>query len=77
MSFAHTLHFYTSWPNRNLSNQHRHHPENHLISRTLLIKESEFGDVIVLNANKKNLYAVMTRATKSLTVLSNDPIIRK
>lgn len=54
-------------------------PENRIISRTLLVKGLEFDHAIVLNANKlrdrENLYVAMTRGAKSLTVLSQAPVI--
>jgi hypothetical protein len=50
------------------------------VSRTLLIKGLEFDHAVILNADKldaKNLYVAMTRGTKSLTVLSEHPVIQK
>lgn len=54
-------------------------PESRIISRTLLIKGLEFDHAIVLNAdklqNRENLYVAITRGSKSLTVLSQSPVI--
>lgn len=50
------------------------------ISRTLLIKGMEFDNAILLDADaldKKNFYVAITRGTKSLTILSRSPIIKK
>jgi DNA helicase-2/ATP-dependent DNA helicase PcrA len=50
------------------------------VSRILLIKGLEFQHAIVLNAdnlNAKELYVAMTRGSKSLVVLSSNPIIKK
>ncbi|MCZ2128425.1 MAG: UvrD-helicase domain-containing protein [Anaerolineales bacterium] len=53
--------------------------DKQIISTTLLIKGLEFDHAIVLNANKlqnaENFYVAVTRASKSLTVLSEEPII--
>jgi hypothetical protein len=52
--------------------------EHRTVSRTLLIKGLEFDHAIVLDADKldlKNLYVAMTRGSKSLTVLSEQPVI--
>jgi len=50
------------------------------ISTTLLVKGLEFDHAILLNANEldnaENLYVAMTRGCKSLTVLSDNPIIQ-
>lgn len=65
----------------NIRNQHKNQVrriDDRIISRTLLVKGLEFDNVIVLDANnldKKNLYVAMTRGTKNLVVLSDDPII--
>jgi superfamily I DNA/RNA helicase len=53
-------------------------PGCYVVSRTLLVKGLEFDHVIVLNADdldKKNLYVALTRASRSLTVLSTSPIL--
>lgn len=50
------------------------------VSRTLLVKGLEFDHAVVLNADGldvKNLYVAMTRASKSLIVISSNPIIKK
>jgi DNA helicase-2/ATP-dependent DNA helicase PcrA len=50
------------------------------ISTTLLIKGLEFDHAVILNANElddaENLYVAMTRGSKSLTVLSENPAIK-
>jgi hypothetical protein len=54
--------------------------EHRTVSRTLLIKGLGFDHAIVLNAddlNAKELYVAMTRGSKSLTVLSSEPILTK
>jgi hypothetical protein len=55
-------------------------PEPRIISRTLLIKGLEFDHAIVLNADKlqdrENFYVAITRGCRSLTVLSEAPILR-
>jgi len=49
------------------------------ISTTLLIKGLEFDHAVILNASElddaENLYVAMTRGAKSLTVLSEKPVI--
>jgi len=48
------------------------------IARTVLIKGLEFDHVVVLNADaydKKNLYVALTRATKTITILSRSNIL--
>jgi len=49
------------------------------ISTTLLIKGLEFDHAVILNANElddaENLYVAMTRGSKSLTILSENPVI--
>ena len=54
-------------------------PENRIISRTLLIKGLEFDHAIVLNAdtlqNKENFYVAITRGSRSLTILSQTPMV--
>lgn len=53
--------------------------DNKIISSTLLIKGLEFDHSIILNAdqmqNVENFYVAVTRASKSLTVLSAKPMI--
>lgn len=50
------------------------------VSTTLLIKGLEFDHAVILNANElddaENLYVAMTRGSKSLTVLSDNPVIK-
>ena len=69
-----------AWNIRNITREQGRYLDHRTISRTLLIKGLEFDHVIILNADsldKKNLYVAMTRGTKSLTVLSSNPIIQK
>jgi DNA helicase-2/ATP-dependent DNA helicase PcrA len=52
------------------------------VSRTLLVKGLEFDHAVILNASSKdfdakNFYVAITRASKSLTVLSDSPKITK
>ncbi len=50
-----------------------------IVSRTLLIKGLEFDHAILLEADKfdsNNLYVALTRASKSVTVISPEPILR-
>jgi DNA helicase-2/ATP-dependent DNA helicase PcrA len=49
-----------------------------IVSRTLLVKGLEFDHAIVLDADNmdtKNLYVALTRGSKSLTVLSQEPVL--
>jgi DNA helicase-2/ATP-dependent DNA helicase PcrA len=51
-----------------------------LISRTVLVKGLEFDHAIILDADKldmNNLYVAMTRGAKSLTILSQSPVISR
>lgn len=50
-----------------------------LFSRTLLVKGMEFDHAVVLDAsgmNRKEFYVAATRASRSLTVLSSQPVLR-
>ena len=53
--------------------------DKNTISTTLLIKGLEFDHAVILNINEfddaENLYVAMTRGSKSLTVLSDNPLI--
>jgi DNA helicase-2/ATP-dependent DNA helicase PcrA len=54
--------------------------DRRIVSRTLLIKGLEFDHAIVANADEldaKELYVAITRGSKSLTVLSANPVIQK
>ena len=50
------------------------------ISTTLLIKGLEFDHAVILNADElddaENLYVAMTRGAKTLTVLSENPVVK-
>lgn len=53
-------------------------PGKYVISRTLLVKGLEFDHAIILDADRldrKNLYVALTRASRTLTVLSSSPIL--
>ncbi|MGH7307238.1 MAG: ATP-binding domain-containing protein [Candidatus Rokuibacteriota bacterium] len=68
-----------AWKVRNRTRHAGRAVEHRTISRTLLVKGLEFDHVVVLNAadhDAKNLYVAMTRASRSLTVLSKTPRIR-
>lgn len=67
-----------AWDVRNRVRQQGRSLDHRTVSRTLLVKGLEFDHVVVLNAeefDRKNLYVAMTRATRSLTVLSSSPVI--
>lgn len=67
-----------AWRVRNRTRQGGRAVEHRTVSRTLLVKGLEFDHVIVLNAgdhDMRNLYVAMTRAARSLTVLSESPRI--
>ncbi len=68
-----------AWKMRNRTRHAGRAVEHRTISRTLLVKGLEFDHAIVLNAgdhDARNLYVAMTRASRSLTVLSKTPAIR-
>ena len=69
-----------AWKVRNRTRHAGRAVEHRTISRTLLVKGLEFDHAIILNAadhDAKNLYVAMTRASRSLTVLSSTPIVRR
>jgi len=50
----------------------------YIVSRTLLIKGLEFEHVVIPKVeefDRKNLYVALTRASKSLTIISNTPVL--
>jgi hypothetical protein len=55
-------------------------PREKLLSKTLLVKGLEYDHAIIANADAigshKHLYVAMTRPRKTLTILSESPIIR-
>lgn len=59
--------------------RHTGRPEfSRIVARTLLIKGLEFDHAILLEANKfdsHNLYVALTRASKSVTVISPAPVL--
>jgi hypothetical protein len=69
-----------AWKVRNRTRHAGRAVEHRTISRTLLVKGLEFDHAIILNAadhDAKNLYVAMTRSSRSLTVLSSTPTIRR
>ena len=51
----------------------------HIISRPVLIKGLEYDHAIVLNADSHHptsLYVALTRASRSLTIISHEPVLR-
>jgi AAA domain-containing protein len=72
--------YVSSWNVRSRTSQIGRRMERRVVSRPPLIKGLEFDHSIVLDAdalNAKELYVAMTRGTKSLTVISQGPIIQK
>lgn len=70
----------TAWKIRNRASSIGRVMERRMVSRTLLIKGLQFDHAVVLNAdelNTKELYVAMTRGSKSLTVLSSNPVLRR
>lgn len=68
-----------AWKSRNRARHAGRIVEYRTISRTLLVKGLEFDHAVVLNAtdhDARNLYVAMTRASKSLTVLSASPRLK-
>ncbi|KAA3643865.1 MAG: hypothetical protein DWQ07_17265 [Chloroflexi bacterium] len=55
--------------------------DHRIVSRTLLIKGLEFDHVIVADADlltdPKNLYVALTRGSKSLTIISDQPVLHR
>ena len=54
-------------------------PYARIVSRTLLVKGLQYDHAIVLNATSlspEHLYVAMTRGAQSLTVLSEEPVLR-
>ena len=50
-----------------------------IVSRTLLVKGMEFDHALILDASgladKENFYVAVTRASRSLTIFSDDPVV--
>jgi DNA helicase-2/ATP-dependent DNA helicase PcrA len=68
-----------AWKVRNRTRQAGRAVEYRTVSRTLLVKGLEFDHAVVLDAAEhdlRNFYVAVTRASKSLTVLSENPKIR-
>jgi len=66
----------TAWRIRDAARRYGRRIEPRCVSRTLLVKGLEFDHAIVPKADEldtRNLYVALTRASKSLTVLSKTP----
>ena len=67
----------TAWKVRDSARRYGRHLPQRVVARTLLIKGLEFDHAVVLDADgvadAKNLYVALTRASKSLTVVSKSP----
>lgn len=69
-----------AWQIRNNAKFSRKIRYKKTISRTLLIKGMEFDHVLILDADgldMKNFYVAITRGQKTLTIISQEPIIIK
>lgn len=65
-----------AWKVRDITRRAGRPAEERTVSRTLLVKGLEFDHAIVLDADsldKKQLYVALTRASRSLTILSKAP----
>lgn len=71
----------TAWHVRNRSRYVGRRVERRCLSTTLLVKGLEFDHVAILNADEhsdaEDLYVAMTRGSRSLTILSQSPILRR
>ena len=69
----------TAWKARDVVRRQGRRLPRRLVSRTLLIKGLEFDHAVVLDADgitdARNLHVALTRATKSLTVVSTNPLL--
>jgi hypothetical protein len=69
----------TAWKVRDAARRHARHLYRRVVARTLLIKGLEFDHAVVLDAdgisNAKDLYVALTRASKSLTIVSKSPML--
>ena len=69
-----------AWAARNKVRHTGRQMSQRSVSRTLLIKGLEFDHAIVLDAgplNAKELYVALSRGSRTLTVLSEQPVVRK
>ncbi len=69
----------TAWNARQRRKHIGRRDYDRIVSRTLLIKGLEYDHSILLEADKfdrNNLYVALTRASKSVTVISPEPILR-
>lgn len=68
-----------AWLVRNRTRQRGRSMWRHSVGTTLLVKGLQFDHAVVLDADmydSRNLYVALTRASKSLTVISRHPVIR-
>ena len=86
-----SLHEFGRLRDRNLSEcawhiRHRarylgRHVDRRCLATTLLVKGLQFDHVLILNANEledaENLYVAMTRGSRSLTILSTSPVLKR
>lgn len=69
----------TAWRVRDSARRYGRKVEARSVSRTLLVKGLEFDHVVLPDAHEldtKNLYVALTRASKSVTILSKTPILQ-
>jgi DNA helicase-2/ATP-dependent DNA helicase PcrA len=71
----------TAWRIRNRGRHIGRHVDRRCLSTTLLVKGLQFDHVVILNAGElddaENLYVAMTRGSRSLTILSHEPILKR
>lgn len=70
----------TAWTIRDQGRRFGRKVDLRTVSRTFLVKGLEFHNAIVVDDedfNAKNLYVAITRGSKSLTIISKEPRIRK
>ena len=68
-----------AWKTRQLQKHMGRKEYQRIVSRTLLIKGLEFDHAVLLDADAfdtNNLYVALTRASKSVTVISAEPVLR-
>lgn len=67
-----------AWHVRNITRQIGRSSRQKIVARTLLVKGLEFDHTILLDADqydRRNLYVALTRASKSVTVLSQSTVL--
>lgn len=71
----------TAWRIRDGSRKYGRFVDPRVVSRTTLVKGLEFDHVVIADADDfddaQNLYVALTRGSKSLTVLSNQPFLKR